>query len=235
MFRIIHGNRLEGLADRLLADASSHKNAAREDTEVLQPETLIVPSLGMTRWLKARIALCDGVCANVQRAYLAEFIWRSFSALLPDVPARSRFDPDVIAWRLFERLGALPQIPEYGPLAAYVALTRARNRCFLCFGRINEAECSPLAWLLFGTENGALPADLEIEERFRALSAAAHGHIRVEDRPAPVPRRALVAPLGWPLPARRLERPVPAPERVISFTSLHRAGYEPPRPCRGRG
>jgi len=32
--------------------------------------------------------------------------------------------------------------------------------------------------------------------------------------------------MGSPLAARRLERPVPAPERVVSFTSLHRAGGE---------
>ncbi|MGH8478668.1 MAG: exodeoxyribonuclease V subunit gamma [Gammaproteobacteria bacterium] len=114
MFRIIHGNRLEGLAERLLADP------ARYDTDVLEPETIIVPSLGMARWLKDRIALHDGVCANVHCSYLAEFLWRSFSALLPDVPARSPFDPEVIAWYVFERLGALPEVPEYGPLAAYV-------------------------------------------------------------------------------------------------------------------
>ena len=109
---------------------------------------------------------------------------------------------------------------------AYVALTRARNRSYLCFGRINQAEASPLAWLLFGTDAGPLPADPDIEDRFRTLSAEAHGHIRIEDRPHPVPRRALVAPMGSPLAARRLERPVPAPERVVSFTSLHRAGGE---------
>ncbi|MGH2824239.1 MAG: hypothetical protein ACRDLY_14730 [Thermoleophilaceae bacterium] len=109
---------------------------------------------------------------------------------------------------------------------AYVALTRARNRSYLCFGRINAAEASPLAWLLFGTDAGPLPADPEIEDRFRTLSEEASGHIRIEGRPAPVPRRALVAPMGSPLAARQLERPVPAPERVVSFTSLHRAGGE---------
>jgi exodeoxyribonuclease V gamma subunit len=114
MFSIIHGNRIEALAEQLLADA------ARRDTDVLRPETLIVPSLGMARWLKDRIALRDGVCANVECPYLGEFIWKSFSALLPDVPARSPFDPEVIAWCVFERLGALPEVPEYGPLAAYI-------------------------------------------------------------------------------------------------------------------
>jgi exodeoxyribonuclease V beta subunit len=109
---------------------------------------------------------------------------------------------------------------------AYVALTRARNRCYVCFGRINEAGASPLAWLLFGTDAGPLPADPDIEDRFRTLSAEASGHIRIEDRPHPVPRRALVAPMGSPLAARQLERPVPAPERVVSFTSLRRAGGE---------
>ena len=118
MFSILHGNRIEVLAERLLADP------ARRDTDVLRPETLIVPSLGMARWLKDRIALRDGVCANVECPYLGEFIWKSFSALLPDVPARSPFDPEVIAWCVFERLGALPEVPEYGPLAAYLCHPR---------------------------------------------------------------------------------------------------------------
>ncbi|MGH8478667.1 MAG: UvrD-helicase domain-containing protein, partial [Gammaproteobacteria bacterium] len=58
---------------------------------------------------------------------------------------------------------------------AYVALTRARNRSYLCFGRINQAGASPLAWLLFGTDADPLPADPEIEDRFRTLSEHAHG------------------------------------------------------------
>ena len=51
-----------------------------------RPETLIVPSLG--RAGSDRIALRDGVCANLECVYLAEFIWKS-SVLLPDMPARS--------------------------------------------------------------------------------------------------------------------------------------------------
>ena len=113
MFSIIHGNRIEALAEQLLADP------ARRDTDVLRPETLIVPNLGMARWLKDRNALRMGY-VRTSSPYLGEFIWKSFSALLPDVPARSPFDPEVIAWRVFERLGALPEVPEYGPLAAYV-------------------------------------------------------------------------------------------------------------------
>lgn len=122
MFSIIHGNRIEALAEHLLSDP------ARRDMDVLRPETIIVPSLGMARWVRNRIADSDGVCANVQCSYLAEFLWKSFSALLPDVPARSPFDPEVIAWCVFERLGALPEVPEYGPLAGYVTHGDPRGR-----------------------------------------------------------------------------------------------------------
>lgn len=41
MFSILHGNRIEALAEQLLADP------ARRDTDILRPETLIVPSLGL--------------------------------------------------------------------------------------------------------------------------------------------------------------------------------------------
>ena len=109
MFSIIHGNRIEALAEKLLADASSNKNSAHRDTDVLRPKTIIVPSLGMARWLKDRTALREGVCANVECPYLGEFIWKSFSALLPDVPARSPFDTEVIAWRVFSASGRCPR------------------------------------------------------------------------------------------------------------------------------
>ena len=66
-------------------------------------------------------------------------------------------------------------------------------------------------------------ARLSLYNRFRTLSEQAHGHIRIEDRPDPVSGGRSSHPWDRRC-ARRLERPVPAPERVLSFTSLHRGG-----------
>ncbi len=109
---------------------------------------------------------------------------------------------------------------------AYVALTRARHRAYLCFGRINGAESSPLAWLLCGIDGGELPADPDIRERLRKLADRAQGQIRVVPAPEPVARPAGGASTVRPVAARRLRRPVPARRQPVSFTSLHGSGGE---------
>ncbi|MDY0041160.1 MAG: exodeoxyribonuclease V subunit beta, partial [Desulforhabdus sp.] len=53
----------------------------------------------------------------------------------------------------------------------YVALTRARNRCYLVWGRFNEAETSALAYVLHAAEQGGDGNPVgALEERFAQLS-----------------------------------------------------------------
>ena len=91
-------------------------DSARGDTDVLEPETIIVPTLGMARWLKDRIALRDGVCANVQCAYVAEFLGLSLLRSCPTCrrarPSIPRSSPGACA----SASGPLPEIPEYRAL-----------------------------------------------------------------------------------------------------------------------
>ncbi|MBC7944635.1 MAG: exodeoxyribonuclease V subunit beta [Burkholderiales bacterium] len=111
---------------------------------------------------------------------------------------------------------------------AYVALTRAKNRCYLFWGRIKQAECSPLAWLLHDVDGDprrgtALPDDRRIRNRIEAIAAQAKGALRIIEPCMP-------SRLGEPaqaharvLAARELLQPVPQPWRLASFSSLHRA------------
>lgn len=125
MIRIVRSHRLEALADAL-ADALAPQRAALD----LAPDTIIVPSTAMARWVEARLAQRFGVAANLDRPYPAQFLWRTITQVLPDVPAHSPFDPETLAWRLYRLLDALPgeDDPALAPLQAYVrdadALTR---------------------------------------------------------------------------------------------------------------
>lgn len=122
MLNLYHGNRFEPLAARLM------DSLLRHPAPPLQREIVVVPSLGVARWLQYRIADVFSVCAQVEFPYPAQFIWQSFARVLADAPERSPFDADVMALRLYALLGHLPPHEDYAPLAAYLARTGERGR-----------------------------------------------------------------------------------------------------------
>ena len=84
--------------------------AVREPApDPLTPETLLVPSLGMQRWLQLELAREQGIAANLDFKLPASFVWQLITRVFPEVPRRSAFDPEVLAWRVLE---ALPRIGE---------------------------------------------------------------------------------------------------------------------------
>lgn len=114
----------------------------------------------------------------------------------------------------------------------YVALTRAKHRCYLNWGTVNEAETSALAWLL---REPSRDFDNMIEPKNNK-----HGHVgqvgyrglrEVADR---VPRALSLSPLpadtgplyrpalrqSTPAVVRQLRRTVPGGWQVGSFTAL---------------
>ncbi|MCU0558864.1 MAG: exodeoxyribonuclease V subunit beta [Desulfobacterales bacterium] len=120
----------------------------------------------------------------------------------------------------------------------YVALTRARERCTLVWGRINTAESSALAYLLRATEapTGADGAadwvehlkaefkttdDAQWRERLEALADASGGSIRVRalPDPAPIGTRESPAPAAPPV-CRTFAGRIDASWRITSYSAL---------------
>lgn len=102
---------------------------------------------------------------------------------------------------------------------AYVALTRARYRCWMVWGHINDAETSAPAWLLHPGQQ-KLAADT-MRRDLDALVAASDGTICVRDLKTPAdvdftPASRDVTRLA----ARSFERILRDSKRVTSFTGL---------------
>ncbi|HYR58035.1 MAG TPA: exodeoxyribonuclease V subunit gamma, partial [Chthoniobacteraceae bacterium] len=94
-------NLLETLADAL-SDVTRAPMRA-----VLEPEIVVVQSLGMRRWLALEIARRAGVSMNVRFPFPAAFADEVLRAALPESPANESFSRDVLPWRvlaLFPRM-----------------------------------------------------------------------------------------------------------------------------------
>ncbi len=121
---------------------------------------------------------------------------------------------------------------------AYVALTRAEHRCIVVWGKVNQCERSPLAWLLFAPRKPEAAAAAEdprvqlseklarldeaaLQEEIAALAGELDGAMAVASLPvdgAPaVPEPETIAP---ELTARPFVGTIRAPWRVSSFSSL---------------
>ncbi|MGZ5164376.1 MAG: exodeoxyribonuclease V subunit beta [Burkholderiales bacterium] len=125
----------------------------------------------------------------------------------------------------------------------YVALTRAKYRCWMVWGRINEAETSAPAWLLHRGGSTVRPAatqskghsqDMPQLANMRAdlerLAASSDGAIRVVDFPASADIRFEPVDTATPvLTARAFTGAIRDTKRVTSFTGLtHGRAIEAP-------
>ncbi|MCW8945675.1 MAG: exodeoxyribonuclease V subunit gamma [Sedimenticola sp.] len=114
MLHLYHSNRLERLADQL-ADI-----LAVPLGEPLSAETLVVQHQGMGRWLSLELSRRLGICANTQFLLPAGFIWQLLRQLLDDVPESDKYQPLLMQWWLFERLGKSLSDKSFAPLNNYL-------------------------------------------------------------------------------------------------------------------
>ena len=103
MLKLYQSNQLELLVDQL-ADLLPLTHGSP-----FQSESIVVPHLGMRRWLTLQLAQRLGICANVEFPLPARLIWDLFRAVDVDLPEQSSFTPDILRWRI---LGLLPQFQQ---------------------------------------------------------------------------------------------------------------------------
>ena len=112
---VIMSNRLERL---------SRKMAELMDDAPLSspfiPETVMVQTAGVKRWLSLEIAAAHGVCANFRYIFPNDLIYDVFSEWLPEGAADRSFQKDVMAWSIMELLkGELADDPDCRKVRSY--------------------------------------------------------------------------------------------------------------------
>lgn len=96
MLRITFANRFETLRDALL------DGIAEAPASPFVAEQVIVPSSALRRDLTLAIAERHGICANVEFAFLAQWLWRQIGRVVPAVAAETPFAAPVLAWRILQ-------------------------------------------------------------------------------------------------------------------------------------
>ncbi len=111
---VYRSNRLEALAARL-GDLVS---APLPDP--FQPETVIVQSLGMRRWLGLSLAARLGVAMNCDFPFPDTLARRVFHAAFPEAPERTPFDREALPWNIYFTLPEVLDRPAFAPLRSYI-------------------------------------------------------------------------------------------------------------------
>ncbi|MBL8329326.1 MAG: exodeoxyribonuclease V subunit gamma [Rubrivivax sp.] len=232
---VLHGNRLEALAEAVFAWLAEHP------LDPLELETVLVPSNGMAEWFKMNLAGFQGVCAAARVELPARFVWRAYRAVLgpASVPGVLPTDKQPLVWRLMTWLpawldaapGSAALQPLRLALGAAQDLPRLLQLCERLADLFDQYQVYRSDWLedwaqgldrLRGAplQAGAAAAPLPAEQAWqpmlwREILARLPADARESTRPA-LQRRCLAA-LQQATPG---ERPWPSlPRRVILFGS----------------
>ncbi|TAN50527.1 MAG: exodeoxyribonuclease V subunit gamma [Betaproteobacteria bacterium] len=114
MLHVSFSNRFELLLEDLLAQLDE------KGPDPFSAQQIIVPSTAIGRKIELTIADRYGICANVEFAYLGQWLWQQI-ALIVDVERDSPFAPEVLAWRVYERLGDATFTDRHARLKSYIA------------------------------------------------------------------------------------------------------------------
>ena len=125
-------NRLEVSAEELA------EIIARPSGSIFEPETVVVQSVGMGRWLSLRLAEAHGICANVRFPFPQRLVSEVFAAALPDAPSGRAFERDILSWRIMRNLPALSEREEFAPVSRYLAGDRRAMKCYQLSHKIAE-------------------------------------------------------------------------------------------------
>ncbi len=110
---ILSSNRVETLQSRL-----TQRIAVEPLDNPFAPETIVVPTYAMSRWLNLRIAQQQGIAANIHYPQVSEWTWGIAATILDNLPHKDPYSRGELAWQIFVALpGMLGQ-------AAFLSLRR---------------------------------------------------------------------------------------------------------------
>lgn len=131
---VITSHSLNDLVKHLADDLRQSSNGP------LEPETIIVQSSGMSRWLSIEIARSNGICACIDYRFPNAVIEDIFSRVVPESVNGVIFNPSILAWRIMQVLPELMNHHEFASVKNYCkankddrALLQFSNKVADCF------------------------------------------------------------------------------------------------------
>lgn len=115
MLQIYQSHRLEILLELLATVIANPQDAA------LVPETVIVQSKGMGRWISLSLADRHGISANLRFPLPATFIWQLLCRAFPGLQSQSIHDPAIMQWRVMAWLSDETHLSSAPALGNYLA------------------------------------------------------------------------------------------------------------------
>jgi exodeoxyribonuclease V gamma subunit len=116
---IFTSNRMEILVQELAREVSRPRGSA--PAAVLCPETIVIQSRGMERWLAIELARQLGICAHCLFPFPNAFLQEVFSRVMPDQPEESVFEREAMAFGIMQRLPEFSSRPGCEHLRRYLA------------------------------------------------------------------------------------------------------------------
>ncbi|MDA8137223.1 MAG: exodeoxyribonuclease V subunit gamma [Desulfobacteraceae bacterium] len=115
---IITSNQMEILAAGL---AKLLSNSPDRLSHALRPETVLVQSKGMQRWVSMAIAKTNGICANLNFPFPNAFLETLYRNVIGPLPEPDPFELQTLAFHIFHLLPELSQQEVFAPLWRYLA------------------------------------------------------------------------------------------------------------------
>ncbi|WP_027390122.1 exodeoxyribonuclease V subunit gamma [Chrysiogenes arsenatis] len=200
MLTLHTGNSLTQLADVLVALMRT------EPLAPLVPETIVVQSRGMDRWLELHIAQTLGVCANIRFPFPEAWLWELYRNNLGALFPNDQYAREQLRWVLYDLLDDVLALPELAPLRVMAAQEDAQTRFELCDQIADTFDRYQLyrpEWLL-AWEKGENPVDHPHapwqQVLWRALRQRLGGVHRGEAHQAFLRQFAAGKPLLWTPP-----------------------------------
>ncbi|QIQ20891.1 exodeoxyribonuclease V subunit gamma [Zophobihabitans entericus] len=133
MFTIYHSNQLELL--KSLTAALIERDPLES---VFTKEVVLVQSKGMAQWLQIQLAEEFGISANIDFILPANFIWHTYTCVLPDIPENNPFDKDAMSWKLMQILPELIEHAEFRILKKYISKDNRERKFYQLATRIAD-------------------------------------------------------------------------------------------------
>ncbi|MCC2604550.1 exodeoxyribonuclease V subunit gamma [Planctobacterium marinum] len=124
MLHLIQSNKMElllaSLLQKLALQTFEEQGSDSDLVALLQPDTILVQSPGMSQWLKINIANTLNIAANIEFPLPSSFIWQLYQASIEDLPDESAFNKQFLTWKILQLLPQLLAQPEFEDVKNYI-------------------------------------------------------------------------------------------------------------------